>query len=1045
MNSYTGGAIGEFFAALAFAGALVALVSLLRASFLGGREKLAWERLGTGAFLVHGLSIAGVIGTLFYLIYTHQYQYFYVYDHSSNELPVHYMISCFWEGQEGSFLLWCFWHCVLGFMMLRSKSEWRNLVLATIASVEMILTSMILGIYIPEGVVQVIYLSLLILPLGYMAYQSYLHKNRLSPARQNLFLAGILLGLGTLILLIRAQGGFAGALTLGNAMSLQGLGFLMFMLATFVGVFLLFRYVYWYADHQPHAHGDTVAMISILAAAIAGIWFEADVWKLGSNPFISLRDAFPDDPTLQANPDFLPTNGRGLNSLLQNYWMVIHPPTLFLGFASTIVPFGFVMAGLMKGNYRDWIRPSMPWTTFSVMILGIGIIMGGYWAYETLNFGGYWNWDPVENSSFVPWLCGVAALHAMLIHQRTKAYLHMAMLLIITTFLLVLYSTFLTRSGILGETSVHTFTDLGLSGQLLVLVFIYLAWVSITFLWRWRHIPTREDESKVWSPEFMLFLGVLVLIFASVAIIGTTSLPVINKILGTSIAPPVNLQLFYYQWNVWFAIAFGVLSGLGQFLWWRVKEQKSLGDAVFRPFVLAMVTGCAILIFLAYYRMPFAFNDEFAEIIDPARRGTGFSMVMAYIRYGFVAFTDELLLFSALFGLAANADILIGLLRRNKKGLKVMGGTVVHIGFAMMLLGMLFSSGYDEVITQNLSPDDLPLFPEEERTEHVALMKNRPRQIQDYLVTYVGRRQAEGPVDNLRLLEETGDYFKVSFEDQRGEVYGMVLPRNVFVDKDRSHEEATVQPTADPVSSVEGLEGSLDYTFTLDFLNENLEAIRPKHLNNREYYGVRFTSIRDTSHTFVLYPEAEENEQMGGMIAHPNRRIYWNHDIYTYVSSVPPEEDQRPQYRYHDRWMGLGDTAWIGRTQLYLARVREISKQQPELAGYQVAAAADLLVVTPVDTFVANPIYLIDPENKRGMIEASVPEVFMDFAFVDIDPNAGKMRIQVQQQVNPSSDVIVIQAIRKPFINLLWLGTFILTAGFLISIYRRVQENRKRK
>ena len=135
--------------------------------------------------------------------------------------------------------------------------------------------------------------------------------------------------------------------------------------------------------------------------------------------------------------------------------MVIHPPTLFLGFALTVVPFSYCIAGLWLKKYSDWIRPALPWTLVGCGILGLGILMGGYWAYETLNFGGYWNWDPVENAVYVPWLILVASLHTMITYKNSETALKASIILVISVFIAILYSTFLTRSGILGN---HLFT-----------------------------------------------------------------------------------------------------------------------------------------------------------------------------------------------------------------------------------------------------------------------------------------------------------------------------------------------------------------------------------------------------------------------------------------------------------------------------------------------------------------------------------------------------------------------------------------------------------
>jgi cytochrome c-type biogenesis protein CcmF len=206
---------------------------------------------------------------------------------------------------------------------------------------------------------------------------------------------------------------------------------------------------------------------------------------MGSNPFILLRDSgvLDNAPALHMNmdvtqalkPDYMQSikDGNDLNPLLQNYWMVIHPPVLFMGFASTIVPFAFVIAGLWKKKFGEWTKPALPWALFSAAIFGVGIMMGAMWAYESLTFGGYWAWDPVENASLVPWLILISGIHTVLIYKHSGHSLRAAHLFFILSFGFVLYSTFLTRSGILGETSVHAFTDLGMNTQLYFFLFVF--------------------------------------------------------------------------------------------------------------------------------------------------------------------------------------------------------------------------------------------------------------------------------------------------------------------------------------------------------------------------------------------------------------------------------------------------------------------------------------------------------------------------------------------------------------------------------------------
>ena len=191
-----------------------------------------------------------------------------------------------------------------------------------------------------------------------------------------------------------------------------------------------------------------------LATMILGLYI-FDV-KIGTNPFLLTRQFFQDAPIFN-DPNYLSNSrlqdGTGLNQLLQNYWMVIHPPVLFLGFASTLVPFAFAIGGLWKRDYTSWTKAAVPWTLFSAAILGLGIMMGAAWAYESLTFGGFWAWDPVENASLVPWLIMVAGLHTLVIYNSTGHSLRATYFFFLLSFILILYSTYLTRSGDLHDTS----------------------------------------------------------------------------------------------------------------------------------------------------------------------------------------------------------------------------------------------------------------------------------------------------------------------------------------------------------------------------------------------------------------------------------------------------------------------------------------------------------------------------------------------------------------------------------------------------------------
>ena len=314
---------------------------------------------------------------------------------------------------------------------------------------------------------------------------------------------------------------------------------------------------------------------------------------IGATPFSTLLEAHPEFPIFQSDPDFIPADGTGLNDLLQNYWMVIHPPMLFVGFATMIVPFAFAVAALWKRQYTQWVRPALPWTLLSVMCLGIGIAMGGYWAYETLSFGGYWAWDPVENSSFVPWLAGVAAIHMMLIQRKGGMGHKAAIFMCIAAYMLVVYSTFLTRSGILGEISVHAFVDLGLYNQLLIWILAMGVLGFGLFGHRYKELPKPRNDAPFLSREFLVFSGAaLICVLATVVILGTSS-PILGRLFRDN---PATVPIeFYNNWSLPLAVGFMLLAGLGQLFWWNKMTFESVNRVLLGPLALAVLSTVLVL------------------------------------------------------------------------------------------------------------------------------------------------------------------------------------------------------------------------------------------------------------------------------------------------------------------------------------------------------------------------------------------------------------------------------------------------------------------
>src|SRR6266571_1078991 len=294
--------IGSFLVRLAFAGILISCAAYYYSLRENSVRYLAVARY---AYHITAGLVMSFCALLIHLILTHQFQYTYVWNYSSTDLPTPLLISTFYAGQEGSFSLWALYTSLIGVILMQYTAKRRY------EAEVMFIWSMILA-----------FLLLMLIIKNPFAFiwdafpKDLVHSGPLPPDA------------GNIIWLNRAK----------------------------------------------------------------GVWAQ------------------------------YPAEGRGLNPLLQNYWMVIHPQILFTGFSSMAVPYTFAVAGLLRRDYQTWVKVAKPWTVFGAAVLGTGIILGGYWAYETLGWGGYWGWDPVENSSLIPWLVAVASIHTMMAQRRSGTF-----------------------------------------------------------------------------------------------------------------------------------------------------------------------------------------------------------------------------------------------------------------------------------------------------------------------------------------------------------------------------------------------------------------------------------------------------------------------------------------------------------------------------------------------------------------------------------------------------------------------------------------------
>jgi cytochrome c-type biogenesis protein CcmF len=326
-------------------------------------------------------------------------------------------------------------------------------------------------------------------------------------------------------------------------------------------------------------------------------------------------------------PPPVPADGVGLNPLLQDAWMVIHPPVMFIGFASLSVPFAFAIAALWKKRWDGWVTRAIPWALVSFVTLGTAILMGGYWAYKTLGWGGYWGWDPVENTSLVPWLFTVALVHGMFLQRVRKRHRKVNLILACASFATILYGTFLTRSGVLADFSVHSFIDLGITGWLVaILGFFVLLSVALIAV-RWRAIPVfEEEETGLLARSVLFILGIAVFCALACVIILGTSAPLLTRLSGT----PSQVEIsFYGKTAAPAALLLLLFSGLVPFVSWKAAPAREIARSARRSLAvglavlaLALVLGArdpASLVML--FAAGFAADMNLRAVLRKARNG----------------------------------------------------------------------------------------------------------------------------------------------------------------------------------------------------------------------------------------------------------------------------------------------------------------------------------------------------------------------------------------------------------------------------------------
>lgn len=428
---------------------------------------------------------------------------------------------------------------------------------------------------------------------------------------------------------------------------------------------------------------------------------------------------------------FVPADGRGLNPLLQNYWMIIHPVMLYLGYVGLAVPFAFAVAALLSKQLgNQWVSAVRRWTLIPWMFLSVGILMGSQWAYLELGWGGYWAWDPVENASFLPWLTATAFLHSILIQERRGILKVWNMVLIWLTYFLVILGTFFTRSGVLE--SVHSFARSDVGPYFLG----FMGIIAIGFLWllfdRLPLLRAEHEIESVTSREYAFLLNNWLFVGITFATLWGTIFPMISEIItGSRIS--VN-EPWFNKVNGPLFIMLLLLMGVGPLLGWRRTSVEGLRKQFTWP---VLITALFAVGFAYYSPQPYPVVGLAVCMLVTA------TIVQEYVR-GVLArriTTGES-------PLVATAN----LIRRNGQRY---GGYIVHLGIVMMGVAIIGNGFYQS-------------------TTNVTLARNDSVSLAGYTLIYTGLSQ-ERASNHVQFTTTMNLY------DARGRMLGLVQAhRNVY-------------------------------------------------------------------------------------------------------------------------------------------------------------------------------------------------------------------------------------------------------------------------
>ncbi len=806
------------------------------------RDAEKWRPVARQSYGLMTLAVIVASGILLYLLLTHDYRLHYVWAYSDNSLPLHYLVSTFWAGQEGSFLLWVLCGALLGLPLIRFARAYESRAM--------------------------IFYNLTVL---------------------------------SLIMLLLKQDPF--------------------------------RF------HE----GLTAAMV--------------------------------------------PMDGQGLNPLLQNPWMVIHPPVMFIGYASLAIPFAFAMAALWMQRYDEWTKVSMPWVLLSLVTMGTAIMLGGYWAYETLGWGGYWGWDPVENASLVPWLATAALTHGMLLQRGRQRFRRLNLVLAVAAYLLVVYATFLTRSGVLGDFSVHSFVDLGITGWLVFNMGFFLL-VSIGLLAaRWKEIPSEVGDEPFISRTIFSVVGILLFILIGLVVLLGTSAPIISRLWGE---PAQVGPEFYNGMGFWLAVVFAAFLGGTPLLTWsraRKGAKKTFG-------ITLAVTAVGLV----------------------AAAFLGLSGAQSYVYVGVVIFC-----------IVANAWAVLdyGRAKRWRRA----GGPMAHVGMGLMLLAFLTTGWLDQ-------------------GDKIRLHQDQPEEVLGYTMTFRGVEKPTPTARDAMVVEITdkrGRNFVLKPKMWVNQKSGQLVANpdiKSFLTSDLYLAPVEFEPGAEPPPSAQLMLGHEEpqsfNDWTLTFLGFDMS--KQNTVSGALTVGVAVTLERPDHEPVTLEPTLISTDQGVQTIAVDIPGIPGGRLRATGMNV----DSGLVRVELLGLGGGIGRTAVLHKGETLTYETIKITFSDFDLSDFDPEAGKINFGVV-FDVELDGQHMEVVPTYRSGMggdpvaTPALVPgSGGITLSPTRIDAEGGAVQLQVFDPTLPAAGrepaSLVIDASTKPLISLVWIGTLLIIAGIFVAM-----------